>query len=164
MLSFYSSRLSAVEINNRFYRMPKTSGIESWAREVPESLRFIIKASRRITHFKRLEEPEEPLSFLFAATEKLGPRLGAVLFQLPPNMRSDRELLEGFLAAVPEGVPISFEFRYESWFVDEIYGLLRERNIPLCHADSADKRTAVCTHRRLELPAPQAACVQSGRP
>ena len=91
MLAWYAERLTAVEINNTFYRMSKFSIVESWAMEVSETFRFIIKASRRIPHFKRLKEPEEPLEFLLAATDKLGPRLGAILFQLPPNMRCDLE-------------------------------------------------------------------------
>ena len=138
MLAWYAERLTSVEINNTFYRMPKTSVIENWAAEVPSSFRFIIKASRRITHFKRLKEPEEPLEYLFAATDKLGERLGAILFQLPPNMRCDLERLEAFLGHVPQGTPISFEFRHESWFVEDTYKLLRDRNIPLCHADSEE--------------------------
>ena len=138
MLAWYAERLTAVEINNTFYRMPKTSIVESWAMEVSETFRFIIKASRRINHFKRLKEPEEPLEFLLAATDKLDPRLGAILFQLPPNMRCDLERMQTFLGHLPRGTPVSFEFRDESWFNEETYQLLRDRNIALCHADSEE--------------------------
>ena len=138
MLAWYAERLTAVEINNTFYRMPKTSIVESRAMEVSETFRFLIKASRRITHFKRLKEPEEPLEFLLAATDKLDPRLGAILFQLPPNMRCDLERMQTFLGHLPRGTPVSFEFRHESWFNEETYQLLRDRNIALCHADSEE--------------------------
>ena len=135
MLAWYAERLGAVEINNTFYRMPRTSVIETWAGEVPPSFRFIIKASRRITHFKRLKEADEPLDFLLQATGVLEDKLGAILFQLPPNMRCDVERLGEFLALVPASTPVSFEFRHESWFIDEVFELLRGRNITICHAD-----------------------------
>ncbi len=89
MLPYYASRLSAVEINNTFYRMPKREVLRNWAVETPDHFRFIIKASRRITHFKRLKETDEQMGYLITNTSELGEKLGALLFQLPPNMRVD---------------------------------------------------------------------------
>ena len=136
MLSFYAQYLTAVEINNSFYRMPKRDVLTSWADSTPDTFKFIIKASRRITHFKRLKDAEEPMSFLMRNVEVLKDRLGAVLFQLPPNMRCNMDRLTAFLKLVPVDTPISFEFRNESWFNNEVYDCLRSRNIPICHADS----------------------------
>ena len=121
MLSYYGERLNAVEINNTFYRLPKTSVLENWASQVPDEFRFSIKASRRITHFTRLKaEAKDPTEYLLSAVESLGPRLGVVLFQLPPNLKKDVERLVGFLEMLPEGTPGAFEFRNESWKDDDV--------------------------------------------
>ncbi len=139
MLRFYAQRLDAVEINNTFYRMPKRSVLESWAGQVPEGFRFAIKASRRITHFKRLKDAGEELGFLLGNLEALGDRLGVVLFQLPPNLKKDRPRLEAFLELVPEATPAAFEFRHPSWTEDDETGLLlAERGLALCRADSEE--------------------------
>ena len=138
MLSYYATRLTAVEINNTFYRMPKRDVIRAWADQTPESFRFIIKASRRITHFKRLKDSEEQMGFLLANTAELGSKLGALLFQLPPNMRVDLPRLKQFVGLIPDGVPVSLEFRHESWFDDPVFECLRGKNVAICHADSAD--------------------------
>ncbi len=138
MLAWYAGRLSAVEINNTFYRMPRRSVLTGWAGDVPDDFRFVIKASRRITHFKRLKETGEPMEYLIANTAELGDKLGAILFQLPPNMRCDIERFKAFLPLIPEGVPAVFEFRHESWFDEPVFECLRGRNIAICHADSDD--------------------------
>ncbi len=140
MLGFYSGQLPAVEINNTFYRMPKRSVLESWAAQVPEGFRFSIKASRRITHFKRLKEADEELGFLLGNLEVLGPRLGVVLFQLPPNLKKDLPRLEAFVALLPDGLPAAFEFRHASWLEDgEAAACLAERGLALCKADTEDE-------------------------
>ena len=139
MLSYYGERLPAVEINNTFYRMPRTSVLENWCEQVPEHFRFSIKASRRITHQKRLKETEEETGYLLGTLETLGERLGVVLFQLPPFFRKDLACLDAFTRLLPEGTPAAFEFRHASWFDDEVAACLRSRNFALCLADNDDK-------------------------
>ena len=136
MLSFYARHLSAVEINNTFYRMPKRDVLAGWRDATPTSFRFVIKASRRITHFKRLKDADEPMSFLKKNVATLGDRLGAILFQLPPNLRCSTDRLDAFLELVPEDLPVAFEFRHPSWQDDAVHDRLRSRNVAVCHADS----------------------------
>src|SRR6185295_13119974 len=123
MLAFYASRLPTVEINNTFYRMPKTSVLESWASQVPAEFRFAIKASRRITHIARLktESAAEPVGYLYRNLTALGEKRGPVLFQLPPNLKKDLPRLVDFLALLPPGHVAAFEFRNDSWFGDDVY-------------------------------------------
>ena len=139
MLRYYGEQLNGVEINNTFYRLPKTSVLENWSDQVPGSFRFSIKASRRITHFTRMKpESREPLEYLLSTLGVLGPKLGVVLFQLPPNLKKDSDRLGGFLEMIPEGTPGAFEFRHESWKDDEVYSLLRDRGMALVCADTED--------------------------
>ncbi len=139
MLRYYGERLPAVEINNTFYRLPKASVLESWAAQVPDDFRFSIKASRKITHFARLKESaEDPTRYLLSTLETLGPRLGVVLFQLPPNFKKDLPRLRSFLELVPEATPAAFEFRHESWKDDEVHDALRERGVALVCADTEE--------------------------
>ena len=110
----------AAEINNTFYRLPKTSVLESWAEQVPDGFRFSIKASRKITHFTRLKAgSQEPTEYLLSTLGSLGDRMGVLLFQLPPNFKKDIERFTGLLAMLPEGTPVAWEFRHESWFDDD---------------------------------------------
>lgn len=140
MLEFYASRLGAVEINNTFYRLPRRERLEGWSRQVPEGFRFSIKASRRITHFKRLKpESLEETGYLLETTATLGERLGAVLFQLPPNMKVDVPRLASFVERLPEGVRGAFEFRHDSWADAEVEAVLRERNLAMVCADTDDE-------------------------
>lgn len=140
MLAFYGTRLSTVEINNTFYRLPKRDVLEGWASQVPADFRFAIKASRRITHFTRLKpESYEPLGYLLTNLEVLGDRLGTVLFQLPPNLKKDLPRLEAFLGQLPAGKRFTFEFRHESWLADDVYDVLRSRDAALCCADVAEE-------------------------
>ncbi len=139
MLAFYSQQLPTVEINNTFYRMPKASVVEKWASEVGDDFRFVIKASRRITHFKRLKEPEEPLGYLLGSLEHLGSKQGPILFQLPPNMKVNVERLAAFLAALPEETKAAFEFRHASWYDDAVYEVLGAHNASLVMADGDEQ-------------------------
>ncbi len=139
MLRFYSERLPAVEINNTFYRMPKVSVLESWAEQVPEGFHFSLKASRRITHIKRLKDAGEELEFLLGNSRTLGERLGVILFQLPPYLRKDLPRLDDFLSLLPEGTPATFEFRHSTWFDEEIYGRLRDKKFALCASDTDEE-------------------------
>ena len=143
MLSFYGGRLPAVEINNTFYRLPKTALLENWANQVPADFRFSIKASRRITHIKRLKDAEEETSYLFETLKTLEDRLGVVLFQLPPYLRKGVERLRAFIELLPEGIPATFEFRHESWFDEDVFEALRERNLALCLAATDDHEPGI---------------------
>jgi uncharacterized protein YecE (DUF72 family) len=128
MLRFYAGRLPAVEINNTFYRMPSRSVLERWAGEVPEGFRFAVKAPRRITHVARLKEAAaDPTRFLLDLLGALGPRLGAVLFQCPPNLKLDLARLDAFLALLPDGLPAAFEMRHPSWACGDAFERLRRR-------------------------------------
>lgn len=138
MLGLYAERLPTVEINNTFYRLPKESVLETWASSVPEGFRFSIKASRRITHMKRLKDAGDETEYLFRVLGALGSRLGCVLFQCPPNLKFDEERFDGFLGLLPPGARCAFEFRHDSWYVDEVYDRLREGDHALVNADTAD--------------------------
>lgn len=140
MLRFYSERLPTVEINNTFYRMPRTTMLEDWVACTPEAFRFSIKASRRITHIGRLkpESVGDSVDFLYRALESLGPKRGPVLFQTPPLLKKDLARLEGFLAMLPPGHRAAFEFRNESWFSDDVYDLLRKADAVLCLSERED--------------------------
>jgi uncharacterized protein YecE (DUF72 family) len=139
MLSYYSRRLPAVEINNTFYRLPQPSMIENWKEQVPAAFRFSIKATQRITHIKRLNNCAEETEYLMKTAALLGERLGVVLFQLPPNMKKDTERLERFLNLLPDGTRAAFEFRHESWFDDETYSLLSSKACALVASDTDEK-------------------------
>jgi uncharacterized protein YecE (DUF72 family) len=133
MLAFYAGKFPTVEINNTFYRLPREHVLLDWAAQVPESFTFAIKASQRITHHARLKpESAGPLEFLLRNTSVLGSRLGAILFQLPPNLKKDVPRLGSFLAMLPSDRRFTIEFRNESWFDDEVFGALRARDIALC--------------------------------
>jgi uncharacterized protein YecE (DUF72 family) len=136
MLRFYGSRLPAVEINNTFYRLPKETVVQSWGEQVPAEFRFVIKASQRITHVKRLKDAASETEYLFSVVTALGSNLGAMLFQLPPNLRKDIERLQNFLSLLPKDRAVSFEFRHPSWFDDEVFARLREHNCALCLAET----------------------------
>jgi uncharacterized protein YecE (DUF72 family) len=140
MLPFYSQRLPTVEINNTFYRMPRTSMLEEWVKCTPEGFRFSIKSPRRITHLARLkpESVGDSVDFLYKALESLGDKRGPVLFQLPPLAKKDAARLEGFLAMLPADHRAAFEFRNDSWFSDDVYALLRKAGATLCFSERED--------------------------
>ncbi len=138
MLAWYAEELPAVEINNTFYRMPKREVLESWAEQVPDGFRFSIKASRRITHQKRLKDADEPLGFLVGNLDALGDRLGVVLFQLPPNLKLDLARFEAFQALLPTDLPVAFEFRHESWSDETVFAALRNSGHGIVVSDSIE--------------------------
>ncbi len=142
MLRFYGERFPTVEINNTFYRMPKEALLQGWADQVPESFTFVIKASKRITHDRRLKECGELLTYLFRVTSALGQRLGPLLFQLPPNFKKDVPRLKGFFDEMPERRRVAVEFRHPSWFGDEVYETLRAQGAALCVADTGEEPAA----------------------
>jgi uncharacterized protein YecE (DUF72 family) len=142
MLNYYSQRLSTVEINATFYRMPQQSMLENWKEQVPGSFRFSLKASQRITHFKRLKETEEETKYFLETAAVLGDQLGVVLFQMPPNLKKDLPRLETFLQQLPGETPAAFEFRHPTWFEDDVLELLKSQNRPLVVSDTDDLPTS----------------------
>ncbi len=136
MLRFYGERFRTVEINNTFYRMPTEKVLVGWAADVPDGFTFVLKASQRITHRKRLKEVGEEVQYFLKTANVLGPKLGPTLFQLPPNLKKDLPRLVAFLALVPATWRAALEFRHPSWFDDEVLAALKERNAALCIADT----------------------------
>ena len=159
MLAFYGERLPTVEINNTFYRMPKTEVLETWAKATPDAFRFSIKASRRITHFARLkaEESADSVDYLYQQLAALGDKRGPVLFQLPPFLKTDLPRLKDFLDLLPDDHRAAFEFRNDSWFDDEVYAALDATGASLCFSEREDGsppalvETAVWGYVRLRL-------------
>jgi uncharacterized protein YecE (DUF72 family) len=139
MLSYYSRHLPAVEINNTFYRLPQPSMIENWKVQVPAQFRFSIKATQRITHIKRLNNVADETKYLLETAALLEERLGVVLFQLPPNMKKDAGRLKTFLEMLPADTRAAFEFRHETWFDEETFGLLGEKDCALVVSDTDEK-------------------------
>ena len=143
MLPYYAERFSTVEINYTFYRMPTAKLVTGWAAQVPADFRFTLKAPRRITHDRKLRDVADPLRAFLDAASELGPRLGALLFQLPPTFKKDLAALDEFLGTMPPRVCGAFEFRHDSWLDEAVYARLRERNLALCIADSDRRKTPI---------------------
>jgi uncharacterized protein YecE (DUF72 family) len=141
-LEFYSREFSTTEVNYSFYHLPRPGTYEKWAAQVPAPFIFALKASRFITHVKRLADVNEAWATFVQNALSLGPHLGPVLLQFPPSFRPDRRKLAAFLKRAQEPAPkshsvrLAFEFRHESWFTEEVYALLRRHNAALCIADS----------------------------
>ena len=143
MLEFYAQKLSTVEINNTFYRMPTGAALAHWAEQVPEDFVFALKAPQRITHRKQLLDSGEETSHFLGLTSELGAKLGPVLFQLPPFMKKDVGRLRDFLDSVPKAFSCAFEFRHASWMDDEVFEVLRRTNAALCIADTDEREAEV---------------------
>jgi uncharacterized protein YecE (DUF72 family) len=143
MLPFYAERLATVEINYTFYRSPKPSILAGWSRQTPPHFRFTLKAPKRITHDARLRDCAESLRYFLETAATLGPKLGMLLFQLPPFLRKDLAVLDAFLADFPPDVRAAFEFRHTSWLSDDVFERLKARNLTLCVADSEKMSTPV---------------------
>ena len=135
MLAHYATRLPSVEINNTFYRMPKSAQLVQWAQQTPAGFTFAIKASRRITHIGRLRNVAEPVGYLFEACASLGDKLGPILFQLPPNLKRDDALLADFLALLPPERSAVLEVRNASWLDDAVFSALSKHNVALVTGD-----------------------------
>jgi uncharacterized protein YecE (DUF72 family) len=132
---YYSKHFDTVEVNNTFYQLPKEKTFENWRKQAPKNFLFIVKANRYITHVKRLREPQEPLERFFERANILQEHLGPVLYQLPPSFHKDLTRLKVFLQALPKKSIAIFEFRHESWFSQDTYGLLKEFNAAFCIHD-----------------------------
>ncbi len=144
MLGYYATQFRAVEINNTFYRMPSAHVLQAWAAEVPGDFRFVLKASQRITHQHRLRDADDAVAYLLDVAATLEQRLGALLFQLPPNLKKDVPRLQAFLALLPPQRRAAFEFRHPSWFDDEVFALLRAHGAALCVADAGGALEVPC--------------------
>ena len=142
-LEYYAARFQTVEVNNAFYRLPEARTFADWARRTPDDFVVGVKVSRYLTHVKRLKAPAEPVRRFLSHARHLGPKLGPLLLQLPPNLSVDLDRLDRTLRRFPEDVRVAVEFRHQSWFVDEVRTLLAERRAALCLADSAYRRTPV---------------------
>ena len=136
MLPYYAARFPTVEINYTFYRMPNEKLVSGWAGQTPEPYRLTLKAPRRITHDSRLKNTGDLVAGFCRVAASLGPKLGALLFQLPPNFKKDLAVFDPFLADLPPKVCAAFEFRHPSWFDDEVFARLSARNLALCVSDS----------------------------
>lgn len=140
-LSYYSSRFDTAEINNSFYRLPTEQAVKAWRESVPEGFLFAWKASRFITHMKKLKDIEESIDLVFGRMEGLGDTFGPVLFQLPPMLKANdetRERVARCLSLVPPNRRIAFEFRHPSWYEEGAFRILRNHNAALCLSDHAD--------------------------
>jgi uncharacterized protein YecE (DUF72 family) len=136
MLPYYAARFNTVEINYTFYRMPNEKLVSGWAAQTPSPWKITLKAPRRITHDSRLKNCGDLVAGFCGVAATLGDKLGALLFQLPPNLKKDLGLFDAFLADLPPKAPAAFEFRNLSWLSDDIFERLAARNLALCVADS----------------------------
>lgn len=145
-LDFYATQFDTVEVNNSFYRLPERSTFANWRAQVPPAFLYAVKASRFLTHMKRLLNPEEPIERLFSRLAGLGRKLGPVLYQFPPTLTIDLPRLDHFLRALPRsnGTPRHvIEFRHPSWYVEETFALLTRRRVAMCLHDKTG--SAICT-------------------
>jgi uncharacterized protein YecE (DUF72 family) len=140
-LAYYASRIAAVEVNATFYRMPLSRTLALWGAQAREGFVFALKASRRITHEKRLEAVGEDVARFFGAAAALGPALGPVLFQLPPTAKRDVARLRALVEVIPTGVRAAFEFRHESWLAEDVLQTLADAGVALCAADTDEATT-----------------------
>jgi uncharacterized protein YecE (DUF72 family) len=140
-LQYYATKLNAVEVNFTFRQLLKETTAQKWIEATPAGFRLSIKAHQVITHIKRLQKTEDFIPRFLSTIEPIAraEKLGPLLFQLPPNMKADARLLEEFLSTLPRAVPSAFEFRHASWFIDEIFALLKSSNRALCVAETEEK-------------------------
>lgn len=137
-LEHYARFFDTVEINNSFYRLPEKKTFQAWHDQAPQGFTFALKASRFLTHLKKLSDPEEPLERMLSHTEGLAEKHGPILYQLPPNWNVNLERLEHLLRLLPTHLRYAFEFRDPSWQTDAVYALLRRYNAAYCIMSSPD--------------------------
>jgi uncharacterized protein YecE (DUF72 family) len=143
MLAYYAERFNTVEVNYTFYRMPTETLLDGWAAGTPDGFTFTLKAPRRITHDSKLQRCEELTEAFCRIAATLGPKLGVLLFQLPPNFKRNDAVFTAFLDTLPHGARAAFEFRHDSWHDETVFAALRARNFALCVADSEKMSTPV---------------------
>jgi uncharacterized protein YecE (DUF72 family) len=141
MLGFYSRYFQTVEINSSFYHLPGVETFHHWGIEVQEDFIFAVKASRYLTHMKKLKDARAALDKFLLCARGLGPKLGPVLFQLPPRWKCNIERLRNFLAELPDDIRCTFEFRDESWFNNEVYRTLEQAGAAFCIYDLAGRQS-----------------------
>ena len=134
-LEFYARTFDTVELNVTFYRLPPSATFRSWAARVPDGFMFVVKASRYLTHVRRLQEPRPSVELLVERASELGSHLGPILIQLPPDLEVDLKALEATLDAFPAGIQLAVEPRHASWFTEELRRSLTDRGVALCLAD-----------------------------
>jgi uncharacterized protein YecE (DUF72 family) len=137
MLKWYSERFRTVELNNSFYRLPTDESVQSWKSQTPHDFCFAVKASRYITHNRKLIDPANSMAKFITMTKKFGRKLGPILFQLPPAWKLNLQRLNDFLHALPTGKQYVVEFRNPTWYAEPVYQLLRDHNVALCISDLA---------------------------
>ncbi|WP_406513508.1 DUF72 domain-containing protein [Streptomyces sp. NBC_00161] len=141
-LETYAEHFGTVECNNAFYRLPSPETFAQWRERTPQGFVMAVKASRYLTHIKRLHDPEEPVHRLMAHAAALGDRLGPILLQLPPTLQADPEVLDACLACFPAGIRVAVEPRHESWWTADVRTVLTERRAALCWADRGSRPVA----------------------
>ena len=134
-LDFYSRSFTTVELNNSFYHLPTEKAFATWKDTTPPGFIFSVKVSRFITHMKRLKNTAEPLANFMSRAQLLEEKMGPLLYQLPPSMKRNEQMLEDFLKTLPQGQRHVFEFRDESWLADEVFQLLRHYHAGFCIFD-----------------------------
>ena len=147
-LEYYVRQFDTVEVNNSFYRLPDEGVFDSWRARTPAGFLFAVKASRFLTHMKKLKDPEEPVERLFSRAVELRRKLGPVLYQLPRQMPKNVDRLAGFLAVLPARVKHVLEFRDPSWYDEEVMRLLRRRNVALCLHDMSGSASPLAVTSR----------------
>src|SRR5437763_12169363 len=139
MLRYYAELFGTVEINNTFYGMPKPAPLKAWAAQVPADFRFVLKATGQLTHAKRLKDAGAVVAKMLKIFDVMQKRLGAILFQLPPNFKKDAARLDAFLALFPARRRVAFEFRHASWFADDVFDMLRAHRATMCIAEADEE-------------------------
>ena len=140
MFQYYARYFDTVEINNSFYRLPTATTFDNWRESSPANFCYAVKGSRFITHMKKLKDPQTSSAKFFLVAERLGPKLGPILFQLPPRWKVNTERLEEFLRTLPREHQYALEIRDETWLVPEVYKLLRKFHVAFCIHDFADMK------------------------
>jgi len=131
-LDYFAQHFNTVEVNMTFYRLPSPGLLKGWYQKTPPAFKFSLKGSRLITHIKKLKATEELVKGFYRLAETLQEKLGCVLWQMPPSLKLNLELLEGFLRQLPRSCPNVIEFRHKSWYVEEVYQLLKEYQTAFC--------------------------------
>ena len=134
-LEFYATHFATVELNNSFYHLPSETAFANWRDSSPANFIFAVKVSRFITHMKRLKNTEEAVDKFITRAKILDQKLGPLLYQLPPNMHRNDDLLESFLSTLPQGMKHVFEFRHQSWLEEKVFDILHKYNMGLCVFD-----------------------------
>jgi uncharacterized protein YecE (DUF72 family) len=139
-LDWYARTFTTCELNNTFYRLPRPEAVKSWRKRTPPGFLFAVKGSRFLTHMKRLLDRGRGIDRFFSPIHYLGPKLGPVLWQLPPQMTPDSGRLDAFLEALPRGVVSVFEFRNAVWYTNEVAAVLDRHGTAFCEHDLVDAR------------------------